>query len=95
MPSQYASLPVMKIHHKGKVARKKPSASNRRVETTINIKTTKEKKERFLKALMVGRKTSITDALEAFMEAYCEMTEKEKRQPEFPLEVRSKPPAQS
>lgn len=62
------------------------------METTLNIRIDQELKDKFTKALLVGRPATITDTIEHFMTAYVEAVTRDGRQPEFPFEIRSKEP---
>lgn len=80
----------MKKNDNRKVPIRRANRQGARVETTTQIRLDSELKDRFVKALSVGRPTTITDALEGLMIAYCEAVERDGKQPEFPLDVRSK-----
>lgn len=79
--------------YKPKVAKAKDSAPNRSVDRATTIRIDEQIKQRFTANLRVGRPTTITDVIEEMMNAYSDATERDGKQPEFPLEVRSKPAA--
>jgi hypothetical protein len=75
---------------KRKLAKRRKRTRNRRVRRDFNMKLDDAIKSRFQKATSTGRKATMTDVVQELMNAYSEAVERDGRQPEFPLEVRSK-----
>jgi hypothetical protein len=68
----------------------KKNRTKQRVPRNMNFKPDEERRARFMRALDVGHRTQIKQALENLVDAYSEFTETHGAQPDFPLMIVSK-----